>query len=192
MARDAWTGTVPNTTAQQVIQGYITTASQAWSGTLTEAQRQQWRDVAMGLTRVSRGMVKYIPTGYQYYMEVNMIRQRIGLAILTTPHEFIPGGSIAEVVLSWDGVLFRVLIKLTEVFNAAASNMRVDVFRAGPYDNGGRRAIEPEYRFLKMWQNLVNGYDDTAATSKYYWYKVRWLWDFGAAGNWFERQIYTG
>lgn len=191
VARDTWTGTVPNTPKQQTIQGYMTTVSQAWSGTLSEGKRRQWCEVAKNLVRVSRGMVKYVPSGYQYFMEVNMVRKRIGLAILQTPPSGIPEGGIGEVELVFDGIMSEVDIELTEVFNQPAPDMRVDVWKAGPYTNGGRHAIAGEYRFLKMWQGLIDGSDAAIVLGKYYWYKTRWLWDYGAAGNWFERQVLT-
>jgi len=192
VARSPWTGTVPNTTAQQTIQGYLTAVSQTWSGGLSEAERQSWRNVARGLVRISRGMTKYVPSGYQYFVEVNMVRARLTQPLLKTPHTGFPESGFEEVSLQWATGELKVIILIENVFKSPVTQFYVEVWRAGPFENGGRHAIAGEYRFLKFWPSLVDGDDNTVLQLKYYWYKVRWVWEFGVSGNWFERQVYTG
>lgn len=192
IARDAWTGTVPNTSAQVIIQGYMTTVSQAWSGTLTENERESWRAAAREQVRLSRVKTPYIPTGYQYFMELNMqvIRQAFPVETLP-PIAIIPYG-FESIALTWNVGKFWVEVKFEEHLATIPTTHQGEIWRAGPFDNAGRRPIDPEYKFL-TYAPLLTGYTDSAVIQfKYYWYRCRWVENKGRVGNWFELQVYTG
>jgi len=67
--------------------------------------------------------------------------------------------------------------------------MSAEVWRAGPYDSGGRRAIDGEYRFLKFIQPIASDTDSGLTVGKYYWYRARVIDDYGRTQNWFDAQI---
>jgi hypothetical protein len=67
----------------------------------------------------------------------------------------------------------------------------IQVFRAGPFDTGARRAIKSDYR-QKAVQIAPYLFDDLGiVVSKWYWYRVRWGFLIGVVGNYFDAQIQT-
>jgi len=190
IAKAAWTGTVPNTPDQQVIQGYMTTASQAWSGTLSENEREAWSRAAQGQVRVSRVKTTYIPTGYQYFMQLNIQRLRQAAGILSLPPvAMIPYG-FTSISIEWNLAKVWVEVRFLEHLYTPPPAFQGEIWKAGPYDNAGRHPLEGEYRFLSF-TALVGVYKDAAVVStKYYWYKLRWIEENGRVGNWFEKQVY--
>jgi len=191
VARGAWNGTYQTSDLREEVQDRVATVARAWSGTLNSSDRQRWNDLAKTQVRVSRGMSTYIPCGYQVFLEVNILRLRLGVPISKSPFEGRPEAMLGEVELAYDMPLGEVKINLTEVYDPGSGDYYIDVFRAGPFENAGRHAISGEYRFLKKWDSLSSGFDNTVIALRYYWYKVRWLWEKGATGNFFERQVYT-
>lgn len=192
IARDVWTGTVPNTTKQVIIQGYMTTASQAWSGTLTETERQFWREAAREQIRVSRVDTKYTPTGYQYFMELNMQVLRQAFPVEKKPPSKLVAYGFDHVNVIYSPITFWVHVTFIWHFVTVPGGFQGEIWRAGPFDNGGRHAIDPEYKFLSYADLTLTYKDKTATLSKYYWYRCRWVESKGRVGNWFEEQVFTG
>jgi len=189
VARGVWTGTDPNTAKQQAMRAKTKAVVKAWGGTLTEAEREAWRAAALSERRMSRVKTVYTPTGYQFYVQLNIQRKRLGSAIMTLPPAAIVPYTWTEVVSSYDNLLFQVDLKFLKELNAGAANVSAEVWRAGPFDSGGRHAINGEYRFLKFIKPIVQSTDIPAVLNKYYWYKARVMDDYGRAQNWFEDQV---
>lgn len=192
IARSVWTGTDPNTVKQQAQRALMTAVSQAWSGVLTASERESWSKAASEQVRMSRVKTTYVPTGYQYFCETNLIIQKIPFPIITTPVAFKQEDGFFDMGVFWEPFLQHVVIQLLDVVDGTNDKYYTEIYRAGPYINGGRHALAGEYRALDLWSKIIDGIDATATAGNYYWYKVRWLWRLGVVGNWFERQVYTG
>lgn len=189
IARDVWTGTVPNTSKQVVQQGYMTLVSQAWGGTLDSDERQTWVDRAKTIVWSDRLGSPYIPSGYQLYMKWNIRRLCMGLSIM----------KIAPVQQEWVYVQelnllvqepYKIEIRLFEkVGSSIVQSYGVEYYKAGPYNSGGRKPIEGEWLLLS--QKIPPAkYNDTAViTGKWYWYKGRAISKFGDVQNWFTEQV---
>ena len=192
IARSVWSGTIPNTAKQVIIQGYMTAVSQEWSGTLTEKERQAWIDAAKNQNEVSKLGVNYIPTGYNYFMKLNVQRKRRGLTIMTMP----PGAMIADDISDWLHI-YRVSVPDIRIyaFNmevVAPDDFKVEIWKAGPFDNAGRRPIKPEFSFLAFQKFNSDYYDIYITNGKYYWYKIRFSEVFGRVGGFWNAQVYAG
>lgn len=190
IARGTWKGTVPNTTKQQIIQGYMTTVSQAWSITLSQAERDVWNLVASSLIRKSRGMVEYVPKGYQYFVELNIQRQRHAQPILHLPPSYQMIEAVEGFTVGWDGLFLAVRTEWTIMHGAPADEF-YEVWRAGPYSGGGRNPIGGEWRFQAWIQGLLEWLDYTTDPFSYYFYKLRVVDKFGRSGNYFRGKVLT-
>lgn len=184
IARDTWTGTVPNTSEQQTYQGNLTTVSQYWGGTLDGDERLAWEKAAEQIIRINRLGIKYIPTGYQYFLEINMKLLAWGKSIRDTPpwnnkiHIFERLAAVPIVGLPW-AVIVKAYPEGTWL-----SYEGMQTFKAGPYDSGGRKPISGEWRFVKVefGPGADNWTDGDRIVGKWYWYKARQINDQGYAG----------
>lgn len=190
IARDVWTGTVPNTTKQQVIQGYMTTASQAWSGTLTAAERDKWRAAARDQVRLSRVKTSYIPTGYQYFMQLNIQVLRQALGLKTVPPGKIKPYGFAKIAGYHEASGAWVVWYRSEPFTTVPPTHQCELWVAGPFDTGGRNPREQEYKFIRYFPLNSTGWVSNPVNHKYYWGRIRWVESSGRVGNWFVKQIY--
>lgn len=189
IARDVWTGTVPNTTKQVIQQGYLTTAAQAWGGTLTAAERQTWNDRAETILWRDRMGDQYIPTGYQLFMKWNVRRLVMTLTIMKD----------APMLQEWVYVykLFAtpypgepaVRMWLRPGDTGLVQSYGIEYWKAGPYDSGGRNPIEGEWRFLVLKVPPAYYKDSDVIVDKFYWYRARAVAEFGDVQNWFYKQI---
>lgn len=191
IARDVWTGTDPNTAKQQAMRAITKSIVQAWGGTLTGAQREAWCAAAQSERRLSRIKTIYTPSGYQFYVQLNVQRKRLGGVLMTLPPAAIEPYTWTVFEASYDMAMFQVDLKFLEELGAGAANVSAEVWRAGPYDSGGRHAIDGEYRFVKFIQPVAQSTDVPAVLDKWYWYKARVMDDFGRAQGWFEDQVLT-
>lgn len=191
VARDVWTGADPNTAKQQAHRALHKTVVQSWGGVLTEVQREVWRTAALSERRMSKIKTVYTPTGYQFFVQLNVQRARLGGALMTLPPAAIDAYTWTIFETTFDNVMFQVDLKFLEELNAGAAEMSAEVWRAGPYDSGGRHAIDGEYRFVKFIQPIAQDNDVPAVLNKYYWYKARVIDDYGRVQGWFEDQVLT-
>lgn len=189
IAKDVWTGTVPNTAKQVVIQGYMTSVSQAWGGTLSTADRQTWTDLARSIVWRSRLGDTYVPRGYQLFMKWNIRRKVMGLAIMLT------APVVQERVFVLDlnhGVYLTgpfIAVNLRKEVGVGVDGYGVEYYRAGPYESGGRSPIEGEWLFIdrEVPPGVYKDYD--VIVNKWYWYRGRQIAKFGDVGNWFQIQV---
>lgn len=192
IARDVWTGTVPNTAKQVTQQGYLTTVSQAWGGTLTADERETWNGRAKTVIWSDRLGNPYIPNGYQLFMKWNIRRLVMGLAILTTAPGAQDWETVEYLYTTYNVGGAYAQAKLLDWGAGYPSSYGLEYYRAGPYDSGGRNPIEGEWRFKKR-TVPPNRYNDTTVVAlKWYWYRARQIAQYGDVGNWFEGQVYTG
>lgn len=191
VARDVWTGTDPNTGLQQAHRAKHKAVVQAWGGTLTEKQREAWRVAALSERRMSRIKTVYTPSGYQFFVQLNVQRSRLGGALMTIPPVAIDPYTWTRFETEWNAVKTWVVLKFLEEMYIGASEVSAEVWRAGPYTSGGRHAIDGEYRFLKFVKPVVQSSDNTVNASVYYWYRARVIDDYGRVQGWFEDQILT-
>ena len=92
----------PNTNAQQAVRGYLTTLAAAWSGTLTQAQRDAWNAYAATLTFVSKLGTPYTISGFDAYVMGNGARLRAGLTRVDAGPVVAGFDSFTPVVGTWD------------------------------------------------------------------------------------------
>lgn len=192
IARGAWTGVVPNTSAQVAIQGHMSAAATAWGTYLTSAQRTAWEIYAKNVIWADRLGDKHSPSGYNCFISYSIQRQRWGLAILFDPpsthrSEFPSSYSV------WSDVPGNLHADLAyPVLNPGCDG--VEYWVAGPYDSPGRRAIEPEYRFelVRLVPQASGAQWVQTPYNKWYWVKARFIWLPGYTGNyWYEQHYHT-
>lgn len=70
-----------NSNDQLACQAAYKAVAQAWSGTLTEAQRQSWRDYAHAWPRRDRWGVRRLHGGFQRFFQANFTRRRLDVEI---------------------------------------------------------------------------------------------------------------
>lgn len=75
----------PNTTAQQGVRNTLRTLAAAWSGTLTQSQRDGWAVYAATLTFTSKIGVNYQISGFDAYVAANGARIVAGLTRIDAP-----------------------------------------------------------------------------------------------------------
>lgn len=182
IARAKTTLVCPMTTPQEKAQDAVTTASQGWSGTLTEAQRGYWEEFAKSQQLVNRLGNHYRPTGYLMYMKRSVQALLLGGGILTKPsldaHDTIPS-TMSVIASPTPGEA-----DLDFSFPAGGETPDlVQVFRAGPYDGAGRKPIAPEFLEVQQIATPFSWTDTGLTSSKYYWYRVRWGWTDGVVST---------
>ena len=188
MARDVWTGTQLNTPAQQVYQGYLTTISQAWSGSLTAVQRAAWEAAALGVRYINRLGNSYQPTGYLHYLRLNLVRFTINPTLMADP----PVGEFGASPGRWrvfQGVGDTYITIDMGDFGLGQLPDVVQIFKAGPFDGGGYRARRQEFRLITNQTFPYEYHDASYIAGKWYWYIARWAYETGFKGNEFYAQL---
>lgn len=190
VARDVYTGTDPNTADQQIQRANVTSVSQAWGGTLTSSERSAWRQAAREQVFINRLDKKWTPTGYHYFIKMNVQAKTLGYAIQNLPPESKVGVFPIEVDLR-NSVTFPDLIGLVmrKSGSEKVESTGIQGFFAGPYNSAGRRPIDGEWRYKGISITVAWVYSDVVIKGKYYWGKVRWFWSSGETGNFWEFQI---
>lgn len=189
IARDTWTGTDPNTVLQQNMRAMMTTVVQYWGGSLTEVQRKAWRLAAMNERRMSRVKTEYVPTGFQFFVQLNIQRRRLGREIMLLPPVSIVPYTWMNFRLGYNYYDEIVNLHFENELGNDKTEFNAEVCRAGSYDSGGRHALEGEYRFVKFIQPIDSDADNGVIVGKYYWYRARVMDDYGRSQGWFEEQI---
>jgi len=194
VVRSAWTGTQTSTGGQLTQRAYLTAASQAWSGTLTKDQREKWRKAAMSQVRMNRLQIKYVPNGYQYYMQLAIQGLVSGGNVVKEPP--ILAGEVQVTNIS---VSVRVgYLQVYFYYNGLSGWERPigsdawQLWQAGGYDGEGRHPIEGEWRMIQSYVTSEQAKDYTVVSNKWYWYRCRWVLNDGRVGNyWMIQKQYT-
>jgi hypothetical protein len=132
-----------------------------------------WEEFARSQRFVNRLGLRWTPSGYHVYLKRSVQAILLGGVVQTEPPTAIKVVNVLTVSVVASVLPGEVDVEMT--FPTAPYRPDVmQVFRAGPYDGGGRKAIAPEY--LEV-QQVIDpfAWTDTGLTSaKYYWYRVRW------------------
>jgi len=191
VARSKYTPVQPNTSAQQVIQTNLSTVTNAWGSTLTEEQREMWRLAARDHKLINRLGEEYQPTGYLFFCKVNMLILALGKSSLTEPykaHKPLPIKSISTSSSSTGYIRCNCVLL---DYSLQDSTRGIQYFVAGPYDSGGRRPIDGEYRQVGVrWGGDAYWFGSSGYISgKYYWFKCRGVNQYGEHANFHVAQI---
>lgn len=187
IARAAWTGVVPNTPAQQTYQNCLDMAARWWSDFLSSAMRQAWRELATTMRWKSRLGTEFQPSGYHLWMKWSMQRCVLGLTLQVWPQtpEVQAYPTTFHVVYNiWAD---RIRLDMRD-WVGSGDPYAIQYWRAGPYDGGGRRALQGEYRLKVNWTNPVANFqwfDLDVVLNKWYWYKARFVREWGEVGPFF-------
>lgn len=186
-AASAPTGTP---TPKQIAQRALMTAVTAeWGTNLTPSERAEWERVAMQERYIDRLGQQYIPTGYQMFIRLNIQGRFFGGTLMKTPPVKPDGVFVLAAYVNWNEAGSRPIIVMKKADGVAVDADGFQVFRAGPYDSGGRKAIEPEFRYFGKEESLSYMWDYTTTAGKWYWYRIRWFFETGYVGNWWEDQV---
>jgi len=184
IARAASTLVCPETTPQQKAQDAGGQAAIAWSGTLTAVQREMWEGFARSQRLINRLGLKWTPSGYQIYLKRSIQALILGGTIQTEPPVEIRAVKVWTVTIEPTSSVGEAEIEMT--FEVAPNRPDVmQVFRAGPFDGGGRHAIAPEFREVQQVIDPFLWIDTGLTSAKYYWYRVRWgILEGVVSSNW--------
>jgi len=193
IARAVWTGTVPNTTKQVVQQGFLKTASQAWGSISFGCDRDSYNNLAKSIVWRDRLGSPYIPSGYQLFMKWNIRRLVMGLGLMVKAPPIQEWVDVKELVIFWHAVGPKFIMRLVRTVTPVQypESYGVEIYKAGPYNSGGRNPIEGEWRFLTSMVPPTTYYDTDINSTKFYWYRARAIVEFGDVQNWFEEQVYA-
>lgn len=162
-----------------------------WGSWLIPGERKMWEDAAAEQVEFNRMGGEYKPSGYQFFMSINMMVSFIGGVFLYEPPVRPPAVYVWRIY-----TIPHKMFNANEIGMEKKASIKVDadgfqIYRAGPYDSGGRRPIKPEYRYLDaVWYNYYY-YDYAVTDKKWYWYKCRWFFQTGFVGNYWEAQVQT-
>lgn len=195
IAREVAPGTQPNTALQQAVQSKLSTVITAWGSTLTEVQRQAWRDYAKDQVWMTKLKDPYIPTGYHVFVKHNCIRQQMGLSVLTVPIVDTKNPDVMLIDVPNEGLSLKQTLRLLASESCVppdyAEADKYEFFQAGPYDSPGRQPIDGEWRLVEIVAEDTDAETDALTTGKYYWFKGRTMLNSGKVGNFFRTQVYV-
>jgi hypothetical protein len=189
IARAKSTLVCPETTPQQKAQDAGGIAAKGWSQVLTAEQRAMWEEYARSQRLINRLGLKWVPSGYQIYLKRSVQSILLGGAVQTEPPISERAISVLTVTIEAMSAAGEARIEMT--FPTAPYRPDViQVFRAGPYDGGGRHAIAPEYLEVQQVGDPFTWTDTGLDSGKYYWYKVRWGLLEGVVSAYWEGQVF--
>ncbi|OGC93993.1 MAG: hypothetical protein A2W25_11265 [candidate division Zixibacteria bacterium RBG_16_53_22] len=178
----------PNTSLQLAQQANVAAAAAAWSTSMSEFERNTWEEIARNCKWSDRMSVRWTPSGYQLFMKFSVQALALGGSIQTIPTLPFPSTLPSRAQVTYNASIPRAEIIL-DTYPAGQDPDLIQVFRAGPFNGGGRRAIKPEYRQLGSVVTPFQFNDATVTPLKWYWFRVRWGFLIGIVGNWFEMQL---
>ncbi|MBA7677875.1 hypothetical protein ES703_86141 [subsurface metagenome] len=186
IARAAWSGDPTPTGLQTAQKNRVVTACAAWSGTLTEAERQSWKGAAAGQVRMSRVNTPYIPTGYQYFIGLSTQLLRQGFVIRTLPPPV--GEPLLFTYITADQVVGYNYLRTRFEGREPSSSTTVqgEDWIAGPFVNEGYTPQNYDFRFVEFRSIHAGNLYTDLVTDKYYWFRMRWIDVYGRVGNWFQ------
>jgi len=191
VCRDAWTlaggGTYISTSAQIVIQGYMRLATRAWSGSCSQAERDEWEAFARGQRWTNRLSQKWQPTGYNVFIRMACISLTLGESIQTTPPLVISHHMPELFTVTDVGGVGAVEVEFSD-FPAGEEPDYIQVWISGPYARIGRKPIEPEYRYKGKAASPFIFTSGALVAGSYYWIRARWADSIGTVGNWYTMQ----
>ena len=189
IARDVYTGVDPDTGDQRTQRAFVTSASQHWGGTLTPVERQAWMVAARDQRFINRLEKEWTPSGYQYFMKLSVQALTLGYPIQDLPPDDIAPCYVEQARVYWDAGFTKVAVTLEKTAGVRVDATGFQIFRAGPYSSGGRRPLEGEYRYIANMTITWRYLDGFPGAGEWFWYKVRYFWNVGVVGGFWENQI---
>lgn len=188
IARDVWSGTVPNTSGQVEVQSYLTEAVNKWRNVLTLEQAEAWRSFAEEHPVVDRLGDIRASTGFNRFVSLWVRARCFGQTGVLDP----PGSTIVStptyMELKW--WTYRFGVRLRDWMTSENTDL-VDYWIAGPYDSVNRRALDQEYRQWLTTSAMGTRYWVPPTEDKWYWFRGRWAMNDGRAGNWLTGQAFA-
>jgi len=177
----------PNNPKQEAVQDKLASVQTAWGMTLSSSDRALWDELARTMSWSDRMSVRWTPAGYHLFLKTNCQALALGGVIQVTPPTSFPWTIPARFDCTYVSSVPKIAVRMDQ-FPVGEEPDLIQVFRAGPFDTGGRRAIKSDYR-QKALQPSPYIYADTAIVAlKWYWYRVRWGYKIGIVGNYFDLQ----
>ena len=192
VARGRWSRETPlvPTSNQEVYENMLSSLAKAWGQTLTENEREEWRERAREIERRSTLNQRVKAHGYQIYLSWNMTRLVCGLSMNTSPPIGNPRVCAVAIRCSYDNVEKKVTVGL-DYLPIGDSPSFMQVYRAGPYTSPGRRAWKQDYRIKAVVAGGGDYEDGDTETGKWYWYKARTADQSGIVGKALEKKVGT-
>lgn len=193
IARDVWTGTVPNTAAQIIYQNRMTLLSQYWGSTLTEEERESWRSEARNAVFQNRFGEAVHYSGYVLFMSRNMNFLRWYSYPLSRPIASNGNMQYDSWLMRWKATetRFQWQIRYYAMHGLNWPDGH-EGWLAGPFDSPGRMAIEPEYKFVGYALDPNRSvYRFGAIAGKYYWMRLRLIDNSGVVSPFQYEQVAT-
>ena len=190
IARDVWTGTVPNTAKQIVQQALLKTCAQAWGGILNEEERESWRGLAREVTFRNRFGEPVHYSGYNLFVSRNLNRLRWARGISKKPGRVLNKLIWGSIHIEPEDAGSKIRFMATN-FPVGYQADLIEAWIAGPYTSGGRVAIEPEYKFITYDTKVPLSIVKSGLTpGVYYWGRMR-LGDFaGVTSAWETHHVF--
>ena len=165
--------------------------SQRWGSWLTALQREKWVERAAEEIAINRIGGEYRPSGYQLFMKINVMILFMGALFLYEPPPRPPPVYVWRMRAIPDPFFNANEVNFEKRLTVAVDADGFQIYKAGPYNSGGRHPILPEYGYLtSVWYNYYY-HDYDVIDTKWYWYKCRWFFQTGYVGNWWEAQVQT-
>jgi len=188
VVRTAKPATPATSTKQVIIQGYLTLAVTAWQTTLSQAQRDAWREYASRVRFRDRlGRLRNIPA-YNLFVKFFIRASNLGQTPISDPPADHIVAGFTSYYSDWVDALsyFRALPWLWFGDNDSDG---FEWWMAGPFDYEGRQAQENEFYFEKYKAGTGITVSGTKVHDKYYWHRIRWVMNDGRHGNWIQWQL---
>lgn len=187
IARSSWSPTIPNTTLQVVIQGYLSTAVTNWGTILTQANRDAWNEYAARQVVVDRLGIERAPSGYNLYISRQIQSLRASGPVLFEPPGILPQVMPTDFVMQQRANPGQIRMRFTGYQTTERAD-RVEYGVSMPYDTEARNPTSEEWRFV----GFVTGTgfkNFNGVAGKWYWGRGRMYWLDGRVTNWWTGQI---
>ena len=156
------------TSFQAAVRSAFSSASTAWSATLTEAQRQAFAAFAALHPFTNIFGEKRLLDGKSMFVKIQAALSNAGLALTTTPPADITTGSISGLVLTAT-VAAGGTLSLADVESGIPVGAQINIYATAVQSNG-KNFVKSELRFI----------ESVAFTGGPYNIKASWIAKFGA------------
>jgi len=176
-------------TTQPFNRGLLAYCASYW-GTMTNEERESWRDWAASHPKTNKFGDSYIQSGFNAFVEVTSKAIRInGLAAV--PSDTAPVSdldvSIGTLVAS-DGLADGIIVFTWSHFGVADEDDWNELQIAGPFTSPGRVEVTNYNFHKKVAGNLLTVNTDELQILAWYWGRVRYVREDGLVSPWMYAQ----
>lgn len=188
VARTKYTPVQPNTSAQQLIQGYFDSAITAWQ-TMTDDNRQLWRAYASTLRKRNKLQQEYIPNAYNVFVGMSILAQRSGESIPTVPPVEIFKYSMVglDVYQLPADPGFVYIVPDTQPTGDATGHVQYWV--AGGFESAGRSPQSNDWDLRNVFDTGDYWRTSFSDDGFYYYFRCRVIDDYGRASSYLYSSI---